>query len=260
MTTGTTAPISASAAGAAVSAHAEEPNTTHQIFAYSPHYIAGGSPHPGVIVETPGLANVEPPPISYRPCLPRELSEPGKLSAMQFERIVYAGQAHQQRLADGSRAGISIGDGTGTGKTAALAGIILDNWFQRRRRAVWFSVKADLIEAVSDEFRRLGLNPPIRLINDFPTDGEISFGDGIVFCTYRSLIARSKSGNRRIDQIIRWIGSEGVVIFDEGHKAKYAFADDRGKSTQTGAAVLEIQDPVRFPDVRVVYSSATSAG
>jgi len=179
---------------------------------------------------------------------------------MQIERIIYAGQAHEQKLADGSRAGISIGDGTGTGKTATLAGIILDNWFQGRQRAVWFSVKADLIEAVSDEFGRLGLSPPIKLINEFPTDCEISFGDGIVFCTYRSLIARSKSGSRRIDQIIRWIGSDGVVIFDEGHKAKYAFADDRGKSTQTGAAVLEIQDPVRFPDMRIVYSSATSAG
>ena len=179
---------------------------------------------------------------------------------MQIERIIYAGQAHEQRLADGSRAGISIGDGTGTGKTATLAGIILDNWFQERRRAVWFSVKADLIEAVSDEFARLGLKPPIKLINDYPTDGEIDIGDGVVFCTYRSLIARSRSGNRRIDQLIRWLGNEGVVIFDEGHKAKYAFADDRGKSTQTGAAVLEIQDPEKYPDFRVVYSSATSAG
>ncbi len=236
------------------------PDTTNQILAYSPHHIVGGSPHPGVIVETPGLANVNPPSIRYRPHLPRQLSDTARLSAMQLERIIYAGQAHEQRLADGSRAGISIGDGTGTGKTATLAGVILDNWFQGRRRAVWFSVKADLIEAVSDEFTRLGLTPPIKLINDFPTDGEIEFGDGIVFCTYRSLIARSRSGNRRIDQLIRWIGSDGVVIFDEGHKAKYAFADDRGKSTQTGAAVLEIQDAVRFPGFRVVYSSATSAG
>jgi len=228
--------------------------------AYVPHHILGGAPHPGVIVETPGLANVEPPSITYRPHLPNELSVSGKLSAMQVERIIYAGQAHRQRLPDGARAGISIGDGTGTGKTATLAGVVLDNWFQGRRRSVWFSVKADLMEAVSDEFARLGLKPPIKLINDFPTDGEIAFGDGIVFCTYRSLIARSKSGNRRIDQLIRWLGSDGVVIFDEGHKAKYAFADDRGKSTQTGAAVLEIQDPVKFPDLRVIYSSATSAG
>ncbi|MEK7855868.1 MAG: strawberry notch family protein, partial [Acidobacteriota bacterium] len=110
---------------------------------YSPRFITGGSPHPGVIVEPPGLANVEPPHIRYRPRLPKHLSETGKLSAMQLERIIYAGQAHEQRLADGSRAGISIGDGTGTGKTATLAGVILDNWFQGRRRAVWFSVKAD---------------------------------------------------------------------------------------------------------------------
>ena len=256
---GTAAPFSATAA-ATVPVEASEPGTTDQVLAYAPRFVVGGAAHPGVIVEPPGLANVEPPPITYHPHLPKELSTSGKLSAMQMERIIYAGQSHGQRLADGSRAGISIGDGTGTGKTATLAGVILDNWFQGRRRAVWFSVKADLIEAVSDEFRRLGLKPPIKLINDFPTDGEIDIGDGITFCTYRSLISRSRSGKRRLDQITRWLGSEGVVIFDEGHKAKYAFADDRGKSTQTGAAVLEIQDPVKFPDLRVVYSSATSAG
>lgn len=238
----------------------DEVESVPDVHVYSPRYVVGGSVHPGVIVEPPGLANVEPPSISYRPHLPRFLSITGKLSAMQVERIIYAGQAHEQRLADGARAGISIGDGTGTGKTATLAGIILDNWFQGRRRSVWFSVKADLIEAVSDEFERLGLKPPIKLINDFPTDQEIEIGNGIVFCTYRSLIARSQKGNKRIDQIARWLGPNGVVIFDEGHKAKYAFADDRGKSTQTGAAVLEIQNPEKFPDVRVVYSSATSAG
>ncbi|MDI1242874.1 MAG: strawberry notch family protein [bacterium] len=236
------------------------PRSEPDVQIYSPRYVLGGSTHPGVIVEPPGLANVEPPAITYRPHLPKYLSDTGKLSAMQLERIIYAGQSHEQRLADGARAGVSIGDGTGTGKTATLAGIILDNWFQGRRRSVWFSVKADLIEAVSDEFKRLGLTPPIKLINDFPTDQEIDIENGIVFCTYRSLIARSKKGNKRIDQITRWLGPNGIVVFDEGHKAKYAFADDRGKSTQTGAAVLEIQNPERFPDVRVVYSSATSAG
>lgn len=264
-TTGTTAPFLVSSTASAATANAisvpvEKPDTESPVLAYTPRFVVGGARHPGVIVEPPGLANVEPPPIHYRPSLPKELAESGRLSAMQIERIIYAGQAHGQRLADGSRVGISIGDGTGTGKTATLAGVILDNWFQGRKRAVWFSVKADLIEAVSDEFMRLGLTPPIKLINDFPTDGEIAFGDGIVFCTYRSLIARSRSGKRRIDQLTRWLGNSGVVIFDEGHKAKYAFADDRGKSTQTGAAVLEIQDPLKFPDLRVVYSSATSAG
>jgi hypothetical protein len=260
ITAGTTALFSPPAAAAAVPVEANEPDTSNQTIAYAPRFVVGGAPHPGVIVEPPALANVEPPSIRYRPCLPKDLCETGRLSAMQIERIIYAGQAHEQRLPDGSRAGISIGDGTGTGKTATLAGVILDNWFKSRRRTVWFSVKADLIEAVSDEFTRLGLAPPIKLINDFPTEAEIDIGDGIVFCTYRSLIARSKTGKRRIDQLARWLGGNGVVIFDEGHKAKYAFADDRGKSTQTGAAVLEIQDPDKFPDLRVVYSSATSAG
>ena len=34
---------------------------------YQPHWILGGAKHPGLIVETPGLANVAPPPITYRP-------------------------------------------------------------------------------------------------------------------------------------------------------------------------------------------------
>ncbi|MBX3282044.1 MAG: strawberry notch family protein [Acidobacteria bacterium] len=257
--TDTSAPSSAPVT-IAMSVETGEAETPNQSLVYAPRFVTTGALHPGVIVETPGLANVEPPPITYRPHLPSELALNGKLSGMQLERIIYAGQAHQQRLEGGARAGISIGDGTGTGKTASLAGIILDNWFHGGRRSVWFSVKADLIEAVSDEFERLGLKPPIKLINDFQSDSDIAFGDGILFCTYRSLIARSKLGSRRIDQIINWLGKDGVVIFDEGHKAKYAFADDRGKSTQTGAAVLEIQDPIRFPDLRVVYSSATSAG
>lgn len=226
---------------------------------YAPHYISGGAKHPGLIVETSGLANVAPPPITYRPHLAHELSDKGLLSAIQIERVIYAGQAHNQRLGSGARAGISIGDGTGAGKTATLAGVILDNWFQNRRRTVWFSVKADLIEAVREEFERLGYKIPVRLINEFAPEQNILLREGIIFCTYKSLIAKSKEGSRRVDQITRWLGAEGIEIFDEGHKAKHAFADEGGKATQTGQAVLEIQDPIKFPETRVVYSSATAA-
>ena len=124
---------------------------------------------------------------------------------------------------------------------------------------MWFSVKADLIEAVREEFDRLGYRIPIRLINEFAADQSILMREGIVFCTYKSLIAKSKEGARRIDQIMTWLGREGLEIFDEGHKAKHAFADENGKATQTGQAVLEVQDVVKYPDVRVVYSSATAA-
>jgi hypothetical protein len=226
---------------------------------YQPHWISGGAKHPGLIVETPGLANVAPPPITYRPHLPHCLNNLGLISAVQFERVIYAGQAHEQRLACGGRAGISIGDGTGAGKTSSLAGIILDNWFRGNRKTIWFSVKTDLIEAVREEFERPGFKIPIRLINDFTTEQNILLASGIIFCTYKSLIAKSKTGERRIDQIMRWLGADGLEIFDEGHRAKHAFADENGKSTQTGQAVLEIQDPLKYPEVRVVYSSATAA-
>jgi hypothetical protein len=226
---------------------------------YIPHWITSGAKHPGLIVETPGLANVAPPPITYRPHLPKNLCESEIISNFQIERIIYAGQAHEQRLPCGARAGISIGDGTGTGKTSTLAGIVLDNWFQNRRKTVWFSVKADLIEAVREEFERLGFRIPIKLINEFTTEQNILMREGIVFCTYKSLIAKSKNGERRVDQIMRWLGAEGLEIFDEGHKAKHAFADEGGKATQTGQAVLEIQDPLKYPEIRVVYSSATAA-
>ena len=83
---------------------------------YQPHWITGGAKHPGLIVETPGLANVAPPPITYRPHLPHRLNNLNLISAFQFERVIYAGQAHSQRLSNGARAGISIGDGTGAGK------------------------------------------------------------------------------------------------------------------------------------------------
>ena len=169
---------------------------------YAPHWITGGAKHPGLIVETSGLANVAPPPVIYRPHLPRVLSDKAILSAIQIERVIYAGQAYAQRLPNGSRAGISIGDGTGTGKTSTLAGIVLDNWFCGRRKTVWFSVKSDLIEAVREEFERLGFKIPIKLINEFAPEQNILMLEGLIFCTYKSLIAKSKNGTRRACQIM----------------------------------------------------------
>ena len=229
---------------------------------YRCYHLTGGAKHPGRIVETPGLANINPPRPVYRPCLPKELIETGKISEIQLERIIYAGESHSQFLPGGAaaRAGISIGDGTGVGKTATLLGIILDNWFRGRKRSVWFSVKSDLIKAVRDEIERLGFRIPIQLVNDYKPDEEITLSRGIVFCTYQSLIAKSKKGGRRrIDQLTRWLGEDGILIFDEGHRAKNYFAENERNQTQTGAAVVEIQDAEKFPGFRVIYSSATAA-
>ena len=62
-----------------------------------------GLPHPDPIVETASLASVEPPDVWYKLALPDEIIDEGKLSALQLEAVVYAGQQHEQRLADGNR-------------------------------------------------------------------------------------------------------------------------------------------------------------
>jgi P-loop containing NTP hydrolase pore-1/C-terminal domain on Strawberry notch homologue len=222
--------------------------------------VKGGRPHPAVIVESASMAAVTPPDITYRPHLAAEIVSEGLLSDIQLERVIYAGQRHEQRLPDGSRAGFFVGDGTGVGKGRVLAGIIADNWNQNRQRAIWLSVNNDLLESARRDLTDLGLaSIPLSRINDYPPAGEISLPRGVIFSSYSSLIAAAKTGEKRLDQIQRWLGSNGVVIFDEAHKAKNALAGGRGEPTLTGQAVIDLQNAERNADYRVVYSSATGA-
>lgn len=227
---------------------------------YVPAKLRGGRPHPAVIVESESMAAVTPPDITYTPHLAPEIVREGRLSDIQLERVIYAGQRHEQRLPDGSRAGFFVGDGTGVGKGRVLAGIIADNWNQDRQRAIWLSVNNDLLESARRDLTDLGLaSISLSRINDYAPAGEITLPRGVIFSSYSSLIAAAKTGEKRIDQIQRWLGSDGVVIFDEAHKAKNALAGGRGEPTLTGQAVIDLQDPERNADYRVVYSSATGA-
>lgn len=87
---------------------------------------------------------------------------------------------------------------------------------------------------------------------------------GVIFATYSSLISESttvtgKYGSR-FGQLIQWCGEdfEGVIVFDECHKAKNLFpSSGAGKPTKTGLAVLELQN--KLPKARIVYASATGA-
>lgn len=88
---------------------------------YVPAKLKGGRPHPAVIVESASMAAVVPPELTYRPHLTPEIVSEGRLSDIQLERVIYAGQRHEQRLPDGSRAGFFVGDGTGVGKGRILA-------------------------------------------------------------------------------------------------------------------------------------------
>ncbi len=227
---------------------------------YVPAKLRGGRPHPAVIVESASMAAVVPPDITYKPHLAAEIISEGRLSDIQLERVIYAGQRHEQRLPDGSRAGFFVGDGTGVGKGRVLAGIIADNWNQQRQRAIWLSVNNDLLESARRDLMDLGLDCiALARINDYAPAGEITLPRGVIFSSYSSLIAAAKTGEKRLDQIQRWLGSDGVVIFDEAHKAKNALAGGRGEPTLTGQAVIDLQDPERNPDYRVIYSSATGA-
>lgn len=226
---------------------------------YVPAKVKGGKGHPSVIVESASMASVVPPNITYRPRLPLEVVTEGRLSAIQLERVIYAGQRHEQRLPDGARSGFYVGDGTGVGKGRVLAAITLDNWIQGRKRALWLSVNNDLLESARRDLNDLGAAIPLAKINDYPAAGEITFPRGVIFSSYSSLISTSKSGVKRLDQIQRWLGTEPVVIFDEAHKAKNALASGRGEPTLTGQAVIDLQDAKLNPDYRVVYSSATGA-
>jgi protein strawberry notch len=226
---------------------------------YVPAKLKGGKPHPAVIVESASMASVTPPNITYRPHLPLQVVTEGKLSEIQLERAIYAGQRHEQRLSTGARSGFYVGDGTGVGKGRILAGIVLDNWLQGRRRALWLSVNNDLLESSRRDLNDLGVHIPLARINDYSPNEDILLPEGVIFSSYSSLISSAKTGEKRLDQIQRWLGPEPVVIFDEAHKAKNALASGRGEATQTGQAVIDLQDPEHNPEYRVVYSSATGA-
>src|SRR5258708_10625011 len=95
--------------------------------------------------------------IAYKPHLAEEIVSEGRLSDIQLERVIYAGQRHEQRLPDGSRAGFFVGDGTGVGKGRVLAGIIADNWNQTRQPPIWLSANNDLLESALRDLPDVGL-------------------------------------------------------------------------------------------------------
>lgn len=84
---------------------------------------------------------------------------------------------------------------------------------------------------------------------------------GVIFSTYQALISKSKrSPTSRLNQLINWVGGEsfdGLIIFDESHKAKNLVPEKGSKPTQCGQAVKEIQ--AKLPNARIVYASATGA-
>jgi hypothetical protein len=205
--------------------------------------------------------------------------------------VVLAGQSMSKVLLDTEgrliyRKGYVIGDGTGIGKGRQIAAIIADNWFQGRTRSVWISCSRSLHQDAIRDFSDLGLAIPVYelggkglkwgdLEEQIKAIGQKQGvkskrdpGGGVIFATYSSL-STTKTGFKtvpRYETILDWLkkdpsGEEGVIAFDEIHKAKNLVPPNprtglsSKSSTQVGNAVHQMQ--LRVPNCRILYSSAT---
>uniref|UniRef100_A0A3B4AVS5 Protein strawberry notch homolog 1 n=1 Tax=Periophthalmus magnuspinnatus TaxID=409849 RepID=A0A3B4AVS5_9GOBI len=215
--------------------------------------------HPDPVVETSSLSSVNPPDVWYRLSIPEEVIDRGCLSALQLEAITYAAQQHETFLPNGERAAYLIGDGAGVGKGRTIAGIIYENYLLGRKRSLWFSVSNDLKYDAERDLRDIGAkNIQVHSLNKVTNNVK----KGVIFATYSSLIGESQSGGKyktRFDQLLHWCGEDfdGVIVYDECHKAKNVCPIGSSKPTKTGLAVLELQN--KLPKARVVYASATGA-
>ncbi|XP_066503619.1 si:ch73-63e15.2 isoform X2 [Hoplias malabaricus] len=223
---------------------------------YKPSKSTIGHSHPDRVVETNTLSSVPPPDITYTLSIPESISDKGLLSALQLEAIIYACQQHEVILQNNQRAGFLIGDGAGVGKGRTVAGIILESWLKGRKKSLWFSVSNDLKYDAERDLQDIGApNILVHALNKIKY-GDTATSEGVLFATYSALIGESQAGGQlrtRLKQILDWCGSDfdGVIIFDECHKAKNA------TSTKMGKAVLDLQN--KLPLARVVYASATGA-
>ena len=158
-----------------------------------------------------------------------------------------------------------LGDGTGAGKGRQSAGIILDNWLQGRRKAVWISKSDKLIEDAQRDWSALGMERLlVTPLSRFPQGKPISLCEGVLFATYATLRSDERGEKvSRVRQIVDWLGADfdGVIIFDESHAMQNAGGGkgERGDvaPSQQGRAGLRLQHAL--PDARVVYVSATGA-
>lgn len=247
----------------------EEMGVAETYAEYWPAKLKLGKKHPDPVVETASLSSVEPCDVYYKLSIPSDTVNSGYLSALQLESITYASQAHDHTLPDGTRAGFLIGDGAGVGKGRTIAGIIYENYLKGRKKALWISVSNDLKYDAERDLLDIGASKiEVYALNKFKyakisSDVNNNCKRGVIFSTYSALIGESnnKTGKykSRLKQLLQWCGEDfdGLIIFDECHKAKNLCPVGSGKPTKTGQTVLELQN--KLPKARVVYASATGA-
>ncbi len=273
--------------------------------------IAGAREHPTPLVQSAAMAAVSHPFPAYRPKLPTRILSEGQLSEAQLESIVLAGAAHSRhlparyRIGEGwetvqrasdyednddsgilttsngeelslpvhFRRGWMLGDGTGVGKGREVATVILDNWLQGRRRALWLSKSDKLLEDAQRDWTAIGGSVhQIVPVSKFRQGADIALPEGILFATYATLRSPARQGKTsRLEQIVKWLAGslqehhrhdyDGVIVFDEAHEMANAAGSKSvhgdTKPSQQGRAGLRLQNAL--PDARILYDSATGA-
>jgi hypothetical protein len=257
----------------------------YEVYGLQSIRIPGALPHPTKLVQSAAMASVAPPKPAYRPMLPAKIL--ALLSDAQLETVIYAGEAHSvylngswtvgatfdalQAAPEGAehairfRRGFMLGDGTGAGKGRQSAGIILDNWMQGRRKALWISKSDKLIEDAQRDWSALGMERLlVTPLSRFAQGKPITLCEGVLFATYATLRTDDRGEKKsRVRQIVEWLGADfdGVIIFDESHAMQNAGGgkSERGDvaPSQQGRAGLRLQHAL--PNARVVYVSATGA-
>ncbi len=149
-----------------------------------------------------------------------------------------------------------LGDGTGAGKGRQSAGIILDNWLQGRRKAVWISKSDKLLEDAQRDWSALGMERLlVTPLSRFPQGTSIRLNEGVLFTTYATLRSDDRGEKlSRVKQLVEWLGSDfdGVIIFDESHAMQNAGGGkgERGDvaPSQQGRAGLSVSvDAAKAP-------------
>lgn len=263
----TVAPIAVESATQAPTRRKELTESVFEPYQPAKVRIPGAKPHPASIVESAAMAAVQPPTPTYSPRLPKEVIEKGLLSAVQLETTVYAGQAHSKMLpaAEGetpTRRGFMIGDGTGVGKGREISGIILDNWMQGRKRAVWLSMNEKLFDDAKRDWSGLGQDAAqVFNLGKIKAGGDIQAKEGILFATYGALRSKGRTGKSRLEQIVDWLGKDfdGVIAFDEAHKMGNLIPMGARKSKPSKTAMAGVELQAALPNARIVYVSATAA-
>ncbi|MBR1419295.1 MAG: strawberry notch family protein, partial [Synergistaceae bacterium] len=221
--------------------------------------IAGAKHHPADLVESAAMGSITMPDITYKPHLDSKIITQGLLSDAQLEAVVYAGQAFTVMNNDGTRRGFFIGDGTGLGKGREIAGVITDQMNQGhgKGKAVWISMKHNLISDAKRDYAGIGNNPD-DIFSQQNIKGDIENSKGILFTAY-SMIRNEK----RLEQLKKWLDEDfdGVIALDEVHNANNAVDSQGGrgrtKASQQGLAVGDLVKA--FPKARILYVSATGA-